>query len=254
MHRLDIMREILISESILKSKNIAYLYTALLDITNQVNAKMDIKNTTNRVELSIYLIEDYYNIIKQEIEDKIADIIAVSYKYDYFFKRIRSVNLSEYEMKLLLSSLISADLEEDKRYIIKKLAYYSEYSIDGIFNFRMKPLKEKWQEIASYIPKSFSKNQLKDFIEYIVKDKKGKRVYYENGSLYDKRFNVLRRKELIGLENEENATLIEILLSGAGEVELASPLSKIEEKYLKEFYGEGVIFSDNYFLVPKKSQ
>ena len=36
---------------------------------------MDIKNSPNRVELSIYLIEDYYSLIKQEIEDKIADIL-----------------------------------------------------------------------------------------------------------------------------------------------------------------------------------
>lgn len=247
------MKEIKITESKTKNKNIVYLYTTLGDVVNQINSQILLKNGSNRIELTINVIEDYYELLKQEIEDKIADIIAVSYKYDYFSKKIKTSSLSEFERELLITALIAADIDEDKKYVIKKLKNFNEYSIDGIFNFRMKPLKEKWSEVAGYIPSSFVPKQVKDFIEYIIKDKNGKKVYYENGSVFDKRYNILRRRELLTKSGQDESTLIEILLSGAGEVELGSPLSEKEEQMIKEIYGDRVIFSSNYYVTPKKS-
>jgi hypothetical protein len=247
------MKEIKITESKTKNKNIVYLYTTLGDVVNQINSQILLKNGSNRIELTINVIEDYYELLKQEIEDKIADIIAVSYKYDYFSKKIKTSSLSEFERELLITALIAADIDEDKKYVIKKLKNFNEYSIDGIFNFRMKPLKEKWSEVAGYIPSSFVSKQVKDFIEYIIKDKNGKKVYYENGSVFDKRYNILRRRELLTKSGQDESTLIEILLSGAGEVELGSPLSEKEEQMIKEIYGDRVIFSSNYYVTPKKS-
>ncbi len=247
------MKEIKITESKTKNRNIVYLYTTLGDVVNQINSQIILKNGNNRIELTIIVIEDYYDLLKQEIEDKIADIIAVSYKYDFFVKKIKTASLTSFERELLITALISADIDEDKKYVIKKLKNFTEYSIDGIFNFRMKPLKEKWSEVASYIPSTFLSKQVKDFIEYIVKDKNGKKVYYENGSVFDKKYNVLRRRELLTNCNYDESTIIEILLSGAGEVELGSPLSEKEEKIIKEIYGERLIFSSNYYVKPKKS-
>ncbi len=253
MHRLDIMRQFKITESKTKNKNVVYLYTTLSEIVNQINSQMIIKNDDKRVELYINVLEDYYELIKQEIEDKISDIIAISYKYDYFEKIVKTCNLTNVDRELLLTALISADIDEDKKYISKRLKSFSEYCIDGIYNFRLKTLKEKWTEIASYIPSTFAKKQLKDFIEYIVKEKNGKRVYFENGSIYDKRFNILRRRELLTNNTLLDSTLVEILLSGASEVELCSPLSESEEKYIKELYGSRIILSDNYFSASKKT-
>ena len=233
------MKEIKITESKTRNKNIVYLYTTLGEVVNQINSQILLKNGNNRIELTINVIEDYYELLKQEIEDKIADIIAVSYKYDYFTKKIKTASLSEFERELLITALISADI--------------NEYSIDGIFNFRMKSLKEKWSEVAGYIPSNFVPKQVKDFIDYIIKDKNGKKVYYENGSVFDKRYNILRRRELLTKNGQEQSTVIEILLSGAGEVELGSPLSDKEEKIIKEIYGDRVIFSSNYYAKPKKS-
>ncbi len=247
------MKEIKITESKTRNKNIVYLYTTLGDVVNQINSQIILKNGNNRIELTINVIEDYYELLKQEIEDKIADIIAVSYKYEYFVKKIKTASLTEFERELLITALISADIDEDKKYVIKKLKNFNEYSIDGIFNFRMKPLKEKWSEVVSFIPSTFMSKQVKDFIDYIIKDKNGKKVYYENGSVFDKRYNVLRRRELLTKSGQEESTVIEILLSGAGEVELGSPLSEKEEKIIKEIYGDRVIFSSNYYVNPKKS-
>lgn len=243
------MSEIKISESSLKCNNIAYISQALSEVIKEVGGRGEIKKDRNRCEFKLLFNSEYRDLITLETQDKIADVIAVNYKYLYFKKNIKVAGLSVIEHELLLTALISADIDDDKRYVIKKLKCFNEYAIDGIFNFRMKPLKEKWREILGYIPSVFPLGSLRDFISYLIKDKEGKKVYYENGKVYDKRFYELNRKVLLGDNNCEYGSIKEMLLSGAGEIELASKLSDSEERYLKEFYGDRIIFKDGYFKV-----
>ncbi len=241
------MREIKVTESTLKCKNLIYLQTSLADIVEQINARFDFLNDNNRCEYKISIPDGYFDIFSVELKDKIADIIAVNYKYSYFKRNVKITGLSSLDKEVLLTALIAADIDEDKKYILKKLRAFNEFAIDGIFNFRMKPLKEKWKEIVGYIPSGFTGGQLKDFIGYLLKDKIGKRVYIEGKSVYDKRFNKLSRVSLLGSDSGELKILKEILLSGAGEVELLNPIDRLEDSYLKEFYGDKVTFNPSFY-------
>lgn len=241
------MSEIKISESSLKNKNILYLYKTLGDLAIQLNAKVDVKNGKNRCEYRIEVPKEHKDLFLVELEDKMADIIAVNYKYAYFKKNIKLGGLKQIEKELLLTALISADIVEDKKYVIRRLKCFDEYSIDGIFHFRMKPLKEKWEEIVGYVPTTFSQSQLKDFISYLIKDKNSKRVYVEKSGVYDKRFNLLRRSDLMAGDSGKCLQIKEILLSNAGVVEMCTPLVEDDERYIKEFYGDRTVFNESYF-------
>ena len=247
MHRLVNMSQIKVTESSSKSKNIVYIYEMLSPITKQLGSLIDLRGGKNRYELIIEVPSSYQELLLKEIEDKVADVISVNYKYSFFKKNVNLDGLTSVEKELLLTSLISADIDEDKRYVIKKLKAFSEYTLDGIFNFRLKALKEKWVDILSYIPSGFKSVQLKDFIVYLIRDKMGKRVYFDGGSVYDKRYNILKRRELLTGDSGEISIVKEILLSGAGEVELGSPLPEKDEFYIKEFYGDRVRFNQGYF-------
>ena len=241
------MSQIKITEASNKSKNVIYIYDMLSAVIKQLGCVSDLRGGKNRYELIIDVPSSYKELLINEIEDKIADVITVNYKYTFFSKRLNSSGLSSVERELLLTALISADIDEDKKYVVKKLKNYTEYTLDGIFNFRLKPLKEKWLDIVSYIPPGFQSVQLKDFIVYLIRDKMGKRVYFDGGQVYDKRYNILKRIELLSGDSGDIPIVKEILLSGAGEVELGSPLPERDEYYLKEFYGDRVRFSANYF-------
>ena len=230
------MSELKITEASCKSKNIMYIYDNLSPIIKQLGCISDLRGGKNRYELLIDVPSSYKELLLSEVEDKISDVISINYKYTFFNKRINSSGLSSLERELLLTALISADVDEDKKYVSKKLKSYQEYTLDGIFNFRLKPLKEKWLDIITYIPPTFQSTQLKDFIVYLIRDKMGKRVYFDGGSVYDKRYNILKRIELLNGDSGEIPIVKEILLSGAGEVELATRLPEKDEFYLKEFY------------------
>ncbi len=240
------MSEIKITESSLKNNNILYIKNSLAELTSSINVKSYYKVETNRCEIKFDVYDEYKDLFIMELEDKIADIIAVNYKYNFFIKNVKVSGLTPIEYDLLITSLISADVEEDKRYVIRKLKNYDEYSIDGIFNFRMKPLKEKWKEIVSYIPVNFNSLQLKDFITYLIKDKSNKKVYYENGNVYDKRFIKLNKISLLYPSKNQLPVIKEILLSGAGLVEISSSLPEEDERYIKAFFENRIRFSESY--------
>ena len=91
-------------------------------------------------------------------------------------------------------------------------------AIDGIYNFRLKLLKEKWLEIAEMLPPFFTDEQLKDFLQFIVKDKKA-RVYIDDNFVYDAHYRKLIKTELFG---DKTSILKEIVLSGADEIRVLS--------------------------------
>ena len=164
------MSELKITEATAKSKNVLYIYDMISAVIKQLGCVSDLRGGKNRYELIIDVPSSYKDLLVSEVEDKISDVISVNYKYSFFNKNVNSSGLSAVERELLLTALISAEIDEDKKYVVKKLKNYSEYTLDGIFNFRLKALKEKWADIISYIPAGFQSKQLNDFIIYLIRD------------------------------------------------------------------------------------
>ena len=93
------------------------------------------------------------------------------------------------------------------------------------------------------MPDVFMNSQRKDFISYLLENKK-KRVYVDNGKVYDSHYRRLKRCEL--LSGNDAIIVREVILSNCGEVELAGKVDETDEKYLKEYYGDKIFFSTGY--------
>jgi len=241
------MNIIKITDSNLNKSNIVYLYSVLGSYISDAKGRIDAAIDSGRAVLNLNVGNFQDETLRSEIEDKVADVIAVSYKYDFFKKRLKTYGLNNLETELLYSAVISADLEEDKRFVIRKIKNSKEYSIDGVYNFRLGALKNKWDEIAGYIPDYFAADQLREFITYLIKEKKGRRVYVENGKVYDGRFKRLMRTELLKSDSDEGKIIKEVILSGCGEVELSSKIDETDEFYLKEYFGDNIFLRSGYF-------
>ncbi|MBR0190143.1 MAG: hypothetical protein IJQ23_07140 [Clostridia bacterium] len=191
----------------------------------------------------IYDCPEYYSdILQAEIADRVAEVIVVGYKYDYFKTAVKSCGLNDTEREILLTSLIAADLAEDKKYAFDRVKAVNEIAIDGVLNFRLKPLKNKWKDIAEYMPAYFAGSQLKDFVSFLLENKK-KRTYIDDRKVYDNYYRRLKRCSLMDAADGE--IVREVILSGCGEVEIRGALPETDEKYLKEFYGDRVYFTQN---------
>ena len=238
------MKKICVTEKSKNIDNLYYLQSSLVEILN--SSEYSVKNDVveDRAKLNLSCPEYYSDVIKMEICDKIAEVIAIRYKYEYFKKAIKLTGLNEEQKELLLVSLIAADLEEDKKYVYARLKGNEEIAIDGMFNFRLRELKRKWEGVVDYMPNCFFGEQLKDFIKYLLEHRK-KRIYIDNGKVYDGHYRRLNRNLLT--EYDKLNLVREVILSNCGELEISGPIPKEDEKYLKEYYGEKIIFSTGYY-------
>lgn len=184
---------------------------------------------------------EYSDFIRCQAENAIADAIAVKYKYDYFGRNLKPFGLDKLQTEILYAALISADIEDDERYITRKIRVFDEYAIDGIFNFRLAALKRKWSEIVGYIPTYFNEERLRDFVGYLVGEKKGRKARVENGEVFAPDFGVLKRTELAG-GSGIGRIVREVILSACGEVDVATEIPEEDARYIKDYYGSRAKF------------
>lgn len=235
--------ELIASEAALRRNNVEYLYKTMCRSAETAGGKAYLLDDGDRCAFKATVPDDRADFFRRGLEDKIADIIAVNYKYEYFKRNLKPSGLKAVEYDILLSALIAADIEEDKRFVLSKLAM--PYAIDGSFVFTMKPLKKKWAEVVGFVPPYFCYEQLKDFVAYIVEEKKDGRVYVAGNGVYDGRYNRLLRADLAG--GGEASVVKEIILSSSSEVELDCKLPEKQEYYLKDFFGDKIFFRKGYF-------
>ena len=80
------MRLIKISDEIKRADGIKYISDALKGVISETGGAISEKYNGERAELKIKAPERFVDYLRSEAEDKIADVIAVGYKYDYFKK------------------------------------------------------------------------------------------------------------------------------------------------------------------------
>lgn len=235
----------MISETLSGGGNLLYIRESLSELFFKRGSDKLIADN-GRITLVLTVEEGAKRIATEELSDKIADVIAVGYKYKFFDEKIMLSGLTNIGREFLLAALISADLDEDKKYIRSKFSDSENCAIDGFFNFRLKNLKKKWEEIVTYIPNYFNGFELKEFIGYLLGEKHGKTVVVDGNKVYDRRYNRLKRVMLIPempIDNERADVFREVLLSGASEVRIKNSPPPFDEKCLKEYFGENILFN-----------
>ncbi len=230
------VEEITVSDEIGRSAYITYLYNALSAPLAQTGGGAELFFGQERAALRLRLEADARRV-REALAEKIAEVLGVGYKYEYINGRL-NVALSRREKKLLCAALIAADYEGDRTYIRRKIEERGEVCIDGVWTFRLPPLKEKWQRIVEYVPEGFTSSDLKKFCEFLVGESKNK-IYVKGKTVFGENFTPLRRSRLMGEEDTET----EIMLSDAGFVYCLGEVEDSVGDFLQKFYAERAIFS-----------
>lgn len=240
------MVKITVSESNSKNLNVAYIYNSMSRYLSICGADADITFDDSRTNLVMTAENRFHSYLKKFTEERIAEAVAIGYKYALFRKYIHPAGLPEGDLEVLLCALVSADFDEDKKYVCQRLKDIKVYSIDGFYNFRLQELKEKWLGIIDCIPCCFTERDLRDFLNYLMEEKDDKLVHFKDGELYDDNCIRLKRAALIDGElNNYDSLVREIFLSGATQIEcLSNPPCPLYE-VLKKYYGGRISFRLN---------
>lgn len=233
------MKEFWISEETADSGKLDYLKESVGQNERiDKESKIIIKGGYAVFNLSVYDENALY--VKKQLIEGISDIICISYKYDVFSNRLKGEGLSGEERDILLSAVIAADFEDDKRFVKSKIKFENEFSISGFYNFRLQKLLNKWEEIANYVPNYFTAEDLAEFVGYLINEKKGRRVYVDGNKIYDGKYKTLNKTSLLP-KLGKNRLLREALLAGAGEICFLTDVLAEERIVFEKFFSNKII-------------
>ena len=115
------MTTIVLTEKERDDGNLLYVKSTLSELFNNSGCGVRFDLNSGRAQLTVSIPEPYAEIIGAEVYDKLAEVIAIKYKYDYFNSSIHLAAMNKTERELLLTGLISADLSDDKKYAYNHL-------------------------------------------------------------------------------------------------------------------------------------
>lgn len=88
------------------------------------------------------------SVMRDAIKEGLVEMYGVVGKYDYI-KRNLSLGLSKTNYDLLLHTLVAFDRENEHKLLNKIIRVENNIALDGIFNFKLCELKERWTEICN---------------------------------------------------------------------------------------------------------
>lgn len=83
------------------------------------------------------------------IEEIVCDSICNGYKSEFLFNNLEIMVSDEVAKEAFLEALILFDRETDAYLVSKYLIVDNKLDLDGFYNFRLKPLKDKWMELVN---------------------------------------------------------------------------------------------------------
>ncbi len=191
--------------------------------------------------LTLEIPDLYTEFVFAEVREKLADVIAVGYKYDFFIENTQFWGLSSEQKELFITAVIAADYLEDRRFAQRVIILSEDISVDGVYHFKLQKLTEKWKEICACLPTYFGEEIYRSFMQYLIDDFSDSNVYLVGESVYDKRYGKRGLSLLLGEKNQPNPAQ-EILLCCGKNVHVVGETESSAIPFVKDFYGKNVRF------------
>ena len=102
----------------------------------------------DRSYLSLACGEDGKAPVVHELREAVSDIITVRFKENYLLRHSRLPKGNKINYNAFIRALVAFDREWDRELVLKNLRLQKELLLDGFFNFRLKELRAKWQEVC----------------------------------------------------------------------------------------------------------
>jgi len=104
--------------------------------------------------------QDYFKVLvaipfekKREttkfFKEKLAETILTNYKKDYILKSLNFEKIQTENISVFMQALICFDSEIDKQIILERLNMRSDFYLTSFVSFKLKFLKEKWNELIT---------------------------------------------------------------------------------------------------------
>lgn len=160
----------------------------------------------SRDRLSIYLASacERQDRVESEILSIVQEVYLTFIKTRFFRDRLNLENF-DHAKCAFLSSLVHFDRDFESNIVSKVISCTLDYNIDGLFNFRLRAIKESWEEIAEVANRllagSAGDADIFDIASFITgSDGKKSQLLLKDGDVY----NITKRQDVKTIDVFEN--------------------------------------------------
>jgi len=199
------MWEISISIDSKKAVCIDNLMRNISPYVKQAGGVMARGKTLSREYLSLACEDSSQKLITEALHDIISNIIITDFKLEYLQENSRLPINNRINYNAFIKALVEFDREFDRDMVIRKLFFKKELMLDGFYNFRLKELRNRWQEICDlannnsvYLSYHETFLELLKFLVNTINSKLEEvHIFNENGNyvFYDKDMNKLKYED-----------------------------------------------------------
>lgn len=87
-------------------------------------------------------------VVSDALREVVADLIITEFKLEYLKEHAKLPIHNPINYKAFIKALVVFDREFDRELVMRKLTFTREFMLDGFYNFRLKDLKRRWQEVC----------------------------------------------------------------------------------------------------------
>lgn len=181
------MRELNIA---VNKQDIDYLYYLKQNIdSKKIKLYCAICEINDMAIFSLATKDEDFSYVSAKLKQLVADVVLYIYKEKFLENKINLQNLTENYKVALLKALVLFDSESDKQIIKTKLNFDTDLYLESFVNFKLNPLKKRWQEIANLANENdvnvLQNDTFLDLLKFLIATIKPKtnivNVYYING-------------------------------------------------------------------------
>lgn len=192
-------------------KEIGYILDKL---QNTKDLSYAIEESEDRIWMYLASVCELQDVVEEEI-NKILEVVFLSFiKLRFFLDRL-TLNTLSHAKCALLSSLVHFDREFEKNIVMKVVSNSLDYNIDGLMNFRLRALKDSWEELAEVAQRlldgSNSEQDIFDIASFITgSDGKKSQLMIKDGNLKNVTFH--KSVEVVNLFEGEEYNLLDAII------------------------------------------
>lgn len=162
-------------------------------------------------------------VLKPLLYSLIADVVICVYKKDYICSRFDFGVKNDLLYKSFVQALIAFDEEIDKRIVFQKLLPYDNIVLQSFVDFRLKVLKQKWNDLVSLANDNYlyllSGGNFLELMKFMLSNIESKEKCVEVDFDMEGKFNLKSGGKMIELpmliknDNAENVVMSLVALS-----------------------------------------
>ena len=218
MENLDFW-EFALSANIQKSKWILLLKSKVENLVKNSKGIITTIYSNNEITLLVGLSTAQKMQIKPVMLSIITDIIVDVYKAEYIVKQFDFKVSEDLLFGAFVKALCVFDIDVDRQIIYQKLLPYESINLDSFFDFKLKFLKQKWDDLVALANDNYiyllSNNNFAELIKFLISNLESKEnivsVQYLD-SRYKLEANGKEIKMPLACDNCDDQNLIESLI------------------------------------------